>query len=138
MTVKHIIALMGSVAETLITVAFKQRKIARRGFLKSTQLLHDEGTIDAAIQSELNWLWAARVGIHVFEMDCVEDHTIYGAKDSRRAIKAVRLLLSAFDASFNVQEIIPAEPTPFVAKKKNKIKMTQQAKRWKPAAAKIT
>ena len=120
MTIKHIIALMGSVAETLINMAFMQRKVKREGFKKNTQRLFDDQVIDATTQSELDWLWAIRGGIHVFEMDQLEDHTVYGARDSRRAIKAVRSLTRSLGSAFNMPEVI--RPTAAVTRARKRLK----------------
>ena len=103
MVVKHTIALMGSVVESLTMTAMKQLGHGRRNYAKRVECLFDEGLLDAALRNELLWLWEARSGVHVYEVTDLELDT-YRVADSNRAIRATCTLADTLNTHMLARE----------------------------------
>ncbi len=110
MVVKHTIALMGSVVESLTMTAMKQLGQGRRNYAKRVGYLCDEGFFDATLRDELLWLWEARSGVHVYEVTDLELDT-YRVADSNRAIRATCSLAEALNTQFIVREFDIIDPS---------------------------
>jgi hypothetical protein len=105
MVVKHTIAVMGAVVESLTVTAMKQLGQGKRNFAKRVAYLCGEGLIDEALRDELLWLWEARSKVHVYDVTDLELDT-YEVKDSNRAITATCGLSDAL----NMQMLARAFP----------------------------
>jgi hypothetical protein len=99
MVVKHTIALMGAVVESLTVAAMRQLGQGKRNYAKRVQYLHDQGFIDESLKDELLWLWDARSGVHVYEVTNLELDT-YEVRDSNRAVATTCKLRDALHEKF--------------------------------------
>jgi hypothetical protein len=99
MVVKHIIALMGAVVESLTIAAMRQLGQGKRNYAKRVEYLHAHEFTDAELRDELMWLWDARSSVHVYEVTNLELDA-YEIKDSNRAVAATCKLRDALKEKF--------------------------------------
>jgi hypothetical protein len=99
MVIKHVIALMGSVVESLTLSAMRRLNQGKRNYAKRIEYLAQQGFIDHELRGELLWLWEARSGVHVFEVSDLELDT-HELAHSNRAIRATRTLTEVLNARF--------------------------------------
>jgi hypothetical protein len=93
MIIKQGIALVGSVAETVVKEVLKGQPGGGRkqNFKKKIQKLVDDDTITQELQAELDWLWDTRNNIHIMLLTDRE-YNKYEMKHYNRAIKAMQNL----------------------------------------------
>src|SRR5262249_45723607 len=85
MVSKHIITLMAAVVESVTMAAMSQLGQGKRNYGKRVEYLSEHGYIDDTLKVELLWLWDARTGIHIFELEELELEA-YDVTDSNRAV----------------------------------------------------
>jgi hypothetical protein len=101
MVMKHLIALMGTIAECLTVEAMKKLGHGTRNFGKRIAHLLKDSVIDEPTHDALIWLWDARAAIHVYEVTDLEADK-YAVKDCDRAIASVHALSDALYAKFGM------------------------------------
>ena len=85
MLIKYEIALMSSVAESLLVIF----AIGEKSYRSRLAYLVNNKIITRKVGIELWWLWKFRKGIHLFEID-VKEHQKYKEEHFDRAVIAVR------------------------------------------------
>ena len=103
MVVKAVLATTGSVAEAILIDHFAGVLGKRQSFKARTRRLVQDGTVDHALQVELDWLWDMRCRQHLFELD-VSDFAFYTLKDHERAVRALVTLMRALQAAYDATE----------------------------------
>ncbi|GAB3378326.1 hypothetical protein NCG89_14650 [Spongiibacter taiwanensis] len=93
MMIKQGIALVGTVAETVVKEVLKGQPGGGRkqNFKKKVQKLLDDGVINQELQAELEWLWDTRNNVHIMLLTDRE-YNKYEIKHYNRAIKAMQSL----------------------------------------------
>jgi hypothetical protein len=99
MVVKASIVALGSVAEAILRDHFHGVMGARQAFASRAKRLWDDGIIDAALETELCWLWDIRNRQHLFELSDSE-FDFYSVNDQRRAAKALSDLVTRLQARY--------------------------------------
>lgn len=99
MVIKHLIALMGGIAESLTVEAMRKLKHGKKSYAKRVAQLLTDRVIDQPTHDELVWLWTSRSAIHVYEVTDLEAGK-YEVKDSNRAVAVVRALSGALATRF--------------------------------------
>jgi hypothetical protein len=108
MVVKHTIAVMGAVAESLTVAAMFKLGHGKGKYAARCERLRDKDIIDETLKDELLWLWEARSSVHVYDVTDLELDT-YEVRDSNRAIKAMTALAEALNTHFILADFPIAE-----------------------------
>lgn len=93
MIIKQGIALVGSVAETVVKEVLKGQPGGGRkqNFKKKIEKLVEDCVITKELQEELNWLWDTRNNVHIMLLT-EREYQKYEMKHYNRAIKAMQSL----------------------------------------------
>ncbi len=100
MVVKHMITVMGAVAEGVTVAAVRRLNQDDGRFPGRLTRLVSARAIDADMQVELKWLWDTRTNIHIHEVQGLEIDR-YPVGHSNRAIVAVRSLCDQLNEFFD-------------------------------------
>lgn len=92
MVIKHVIAVMGGIAEAVTFVAMRQLGHGKRNYAKRIERLKEDGIFSQDLADDLQWLWEARSRIHVHEVTDLELDA-YDAGDGNRAASSVSSLV---------------------------------------------
>lgn len=99
MVIKLQLFLLGNIVASA-TKAFLQGQLIGN-FSKRTAYLESSGIISAHLRAELDWLWARRNEVHLFQIENVEwVSTEYTAANHHRATNAFKALLAALNNVF--------------------------------------
>lgn len=93
MIIKQGIALVGSVAETVVKEVLKGKPGGGRkqNFKKKVEKLFDDSVITKELKEELDWLWDTRNNVHIMLLT-EREYQKYEMKHYNRAIKAMQNL----------------------------------------------
>jgi hypothetical protein len=93
MVIKLQMFLLGSIVESITKAHLHGR--CGGNFCRRTRYLVEQGTIDATLQADIDWLWGVRNNMHLFQLDGTEwSSTEYTIANLNRAIHAFRKLLA--------------------------------------------
>lgn len=99
MVVKHWIATIGAIVEGITVAAITRLAQPVGRFPGRLNRLVTAGAIDAALQTELQWVWDTRTNMHIHEVQYLEIDR-YPIPEAVRASNAVRTLCDRLNAHF--------------------------------------
>jgi len=92
MFIKYGIVLMASICETIVVHVCIGRIGRNYGFIEKTKRMVAQEMITQEIQTELEWLWDTRLGIHIFALD-FQEYNVYNEDHYSRSITAAIKLI---------------------------------------------
>lgn len=103
MVIKLQMFLLGSIVES-VTKNYLHGHCGGN-FCRRTQYLLDNEVIDAALKTDIDWLWGLRNNMHLFQLDEIEWlSTDYTVANYNRAIRAFRKLLIDLGAAYKTRK----------------------------------
>ena len=101
MLIKLFIFIGGTLIESITKDYLKG--LCGKNFKKRTQYLVDNGVIDAALQSDIDWIWDTRNNMHLFMLDSREYENDYNTQSHVRCAKAFKQLIEKLKAKGRLQ-----------------------------------
>lgn len=102
MVVKSFLAVVGGIAEAVMTYHYESATGWRQTFATRAEHLEADGIIDRMLREELMWLWDKRCRQHVFEINASEFYE-YEEGDYARARAAINGLIRSLARSGGYQ-----------------------------------
>ena len=97
MIIKYEIAIMSSIAETLLVIFSPKNK---KTFKERLKYLTQNDKVSRDTAKEIWWLWGFRNGIHLFEL-IAKEHNKYDETHFDKAVIGVRTLIDELEAKCN-------------------------------------
>ncbi len=100
MVIKNAIILMGSICESVSINGTRGIIGKNHSFCERTKRMVARGIITTDLRTRLDWLWAKRTGIHIYEL-CYQEYDTYNIFDYNKAVTATMELQVALEQFHN-------------------------------------